>query len=397
MHRLQLHYTLTQANSQTPSQMPSPATLPAAFPAQVRNPLIDLLSAVAQAGSISAAARKLDLSYRHVWGELKRWQDMLGHELIVWEKGQSARLTEFASKLLWAEAQAQARLAPQIEALRSELERTFAVAFDDAAHVVTLYASHDDALGALREHALLQAEGALHLDIRFTGSVDAIRALNEGRCVMAGFHTQDAPGALQSGSLAERTYKPLLQPGRHKIIGFAKRTQGLIVAAGNPLRLTSLHDVAARRSRFANRALGTGTRVLLDDLLAQAQLRADQIQGYDHHEPSHAAVAQAVAGGAADVGLGIAAAAHARGLGFVELAQETYHLVCLKDALEQAPVAALRQLLASTAWQQVINQIAGYKSTRSGEVLALSQVLPWWSFKGHKRGRANGGTQAKVS
>ncbi|MEI8082295.1 MAG: DUF222 domain-containing protein, partial [Actinomycetes bacterium] len=46
-----------------------------------------------------------------------RWELELGNELIVWEKGQSAKLTEFGSKLMWAERQAQARLAPQIEAL----------------------------------------------------------------------------------------------------------------------------------------------------------------------------------------------------------------------------------------------------------------------------------------
>ena len=378
MHKLQLHYALTQASAELTRSN------------QVRNPLIDLLGAVATSGSISAAARQLNLSYRHVWGELKRWQDVLGHDLIVWEKGQAARLTEFARKLLWAEAQAQARLAPQIEALRSELERTFAVAFDDAAHVVTLYASHDDALGALREYARNLPDGAMHLDVRFTGSVDAIRALNEGRCVMAGFHTQDtfgAPGAtgsLSPRSQAERIYKPLLQPGRHKIIGFAKRTQGLMVARGNPLQLASLNDVVRTGARFVNRALGTGTRVVLEDLLAQAQVRADQIRGFDHLEPSHAAVAQAVAGGTADVGLGIAAAAHARGLGFVELAQESYHLVCLKDALEEAPVVALRQVLRSAEWRQTINQIAGYQSTQSGDVLALSKVLPWWRFRGAK-------------
>lgn len=48
--------------------------------------------------------------------------------------------------------QAQARLAPQIAALHADLERAFAVAFDDSTHVLTMYASHDDALGALRAH-----------------------------------------------------------------------------------------------------------------------------------------------------------------------------------------------------------------------------------------------------
>ncbi|WP_394788000.1 substrate-binding domain-containing protein [Rhodoferax sp.] len=370
MHRLQFHYTLSRDSS----------------PALIRNPLIDLLQAVSTQGSISAGARALGLSYRHVWGELKRWENELGSELLVWEKGQSARLSEFGNKLMWAERQAQARLAPQIESLRGELERAFAVAFDPRAHVATLYASHDDALAALREHALhpdaASAHGAqLHLDIRFCGSVDAIRALNEGRCVMAGFHTLQHPAP---GSLAERTYRPLLQPGLHKIIGFAERTQGLMVAAGNPLNLHSLADVQRTRARFVNRALGTGTRVVLDELLAHAGIAADTLEGYAHSEPSHTAAAHAVASGSADVALGIAIAAHARGLDFVPLVQENYHLVCLKSALEEPSIAALRQVLQSATWRQSLAAMAGYQPSRSGEVLSLREVLPWWNFPKRK-------------
>jgi molybdate transport repressor ModE-like protein len=364
LHRLQFHYTLSRDNT----------------PAQVRNPLIDLLQAVATGGSISAAARTLNLSYRHVWGELKRWEDELGNELLVWDKGKSARLSEFGAKLMWAERQAQARLAPQIEALRADLERAFAVAFDADSHVLTLYASHDDGLAALREHALawgLDGAGQLHLDIRFCGSVDAIRALNEGRCALAGFHTLQHPAP---GSLAERTYKPLLKPGLHKIIGFAVRTQGLMVAAGNPLALRSLHDVQRTQSRFVNRALGTGTRVVLDELLSQQRLPSTEILGYGRTEPSHTAVAHAVASASADVGLGIAAAAHAQGLDFVPLVQESYHLVCLKSALEEPAIAALRALLQTPEWQTTLRQVGDYVPEHCGQVQALRRVLPWWDF-----------------
>lgn len=363
MHRLQLHYTLSRDAS----------------PASVRNPLIDLLQAVSSQGSISGGARALDLSYRHVWGELKRWEKELGNELLVWEKGQSARLTDFGTKLMWAERQAQARLAPQIEALRSELERSFAQAFDDSVHVLTLYASHDEAISALREFALRGSDDTqrLHLDVRFTGSVDAIRALNEGRCILAGFHTlQDAGRKTRS----ERTYKPLLKPGMHKLISFATRSQGLMVAPGNPQGLHSLQDVARTQARFANRALGSGTRVVLDELLDQLGLRGDQINGYPHLEPSHAAVAQAVACGQCDAGLGIAAAAHLAGLDFVPLLTERYHLVCLKSALTQPGVVQLRELLQTTAWQAAVSTIAGYTPVASGQVLSLRRVLPWWHF-----------------
>ncbi|MBC7600713.1 MAG: LysR family transcriptional regulator, partial [Polaromonas sp.] len=115
MHKVEFSYLLTPARSAD--------TL-------IRNPLIDLLHAVREHGSISAAARALGLSYRHVWGALKKWEQALGRPLIVWDKGQRAQLTEFGEKLLWAERQAQARLAPQIEALRGDIERAFSTAFD---------------------------------------------------------------------------------------------------------------------------------------------------------------------------------------------------------------------------------------------------------------------------
>ena len=356
----------------------------------IRNPLIDLLQAVRASGSISGAAKLLDLSYRHVWGELKRWEQTLAHPLVLWEKGRPARLTAFADKLLWSERQAQARLAPQIDALRAELQRTFAVAFDDQAHVLTFYASHDDALTALRGHtASLPGSPRLHRDIRFVGSVDAIQALNEGRCIMAGFHTRRAP---PEGSLAERTYKPLLRPGQHKIIGFATRTQGLMVRPGNPRGISGLHDLTRANLRYVNRALGTGTRVLFDELLAEAGIAPEQLRGYEQTEPSHAAVAQAVLAGQADAGLGIEATARGRGLDFVPLVTEDYHLVCLQSALDEPPVTALRDVLASPGWRASLAALPGYVPSHSGQVRAMTQVLPWWRFARPKAAGRRAGT-----
>lgn len=371
MHSVKLHYTLSH-KSGNPASTGGDESL-------LSHPLMELLQAVAQHGSISAAARALDLSYRHVWGELKRWEDVLGHELIIWEKGQSARLTEFGDKLMWAERQTQARLAPQLEALRADLERTFAVAFDPDAHVLTLYASHDDALPRLREHA---ASHGLHLDMRFCGSVDAIRALNEGRCTLAGFHTQSYPTKHSHTALA---YQDLLQPGLHKIIGFATRTQGLITAAGNPRQLHTLADVVRTQARFVQRSLGTGTRVLLDDLLQQSQLNVNDLNNWPDEEPSHTALAEAIASGRCDVGLGIESTARARGLGFTPLVQEQFHLVCLKSALETPATQALRDLLQSPHWLAMLNSLPGYRAQDGGQIQSLSQILPWWTFSKQKK------------
>lgn len=366
MHKVELSYSLAPGRLQG---------------GRIRNPLMDLLHAVREQGSISGAAKALGLSYRHVWGELRRWEAELGQPLIVWDKGQRARLAGFGEKLLWAERQAQARLAPQIEALHADLERAFAVAFDPAAQVLTLFASHDEGLSRLREQA---AAAQLHLDIRFCGSVDAIAALNEGRCAVAGFHVREAPPV---GGRAQATYQPLLQPGLHKLIGFARRSQGLIVAAGNPLGIRGLHDLARPGLRFANRALGSGTRLLLDELLHENALAPAAIAGYASGEPSHTAVAQEVLSGAAHAGLGIEASARALGLDFVALLHERYYLVCLKDVLEQAATVSLRALLRSAAWQDLLGRLPGYAPWRSGEVLSLREQLPWWTLPPKKETR----------
>jgi putative molybdopterin biosynthesis protein len=199
--------------------------------------------------------------------------------------------------------------------------------------------------------------------------------------VMAGFHTLLGTG---KKTLTEHAYKPLLQPGQHKIIGFAQRTQGLMVAKGNPLGLRSLQDLADQRARFAARGLGSGTRVVLDELLIQAGLVASDIISDDHTEPSHAAVAQAVAAGQYDAGLGIAAAAQRAGLDFVPLADERYHLVCLKSALLRPGIQALLHLLKTPAWKSEVATITDYAALQSGEVLSMRRVLPWWDYRQEK-------------
>ena len=156
-----------------------------------------------------------------------------------------------------------------------------------------------------------------------------------------------------------------------------------MVARHNPLHIDSLADLKQPGIRYVNRPQGTGTRVLLDDLLAEAGMAPADIQGYTTAEPSHTAVAQAVASGAADAGLGIEAAAREKGLGFVPLVRERYHLVCLKSELPTAPVQALLRELQSGAWQATLDGLPGYGGAlaQSGKVLSLRAALPWWSYR----------------
>lgn len=378
MHKISLNYALVNHRTETLTAGRADMNEVAA---DLHHPLMTMLDAIHRSGSISGAARLLGLSYRHVWGELKRWEIELGDTLVIWSKGQPATLSPFGAKLLWAERHAQARLAPQIEAMRVELQRAFAIAFDDTAGVITLYASHDHALPRLREW--VQARHRLHLDIQFTGSVDALAALNEGRCLLAGFH------ALTAAPLRSPTagvYRPMLKPGRHKLIGFAQRNQGLMVAAGNPLNIRSLHDLTRPGLRFVHRPRGTGTRVVLEELLAAQHIKPEQISGFDRTEPSHQAAAVVVASGSADAAFGIEVAALDNGLEFVPLARENYFLVTLAAQLGHPHVAELLRALRAPAWRSIIESIPGYSADGSGEVLSLRAVLPWWTYRKPKPG-----------
>ncbi|MDH5339641.1 MAG: helix-turn-helix transcriptional regulator [Rubrivivax sp.] len=346
--------------------------------ADVHNPLFDLLQAVHLHGSIQHAARALGSSYRHVWGSLKRWEGELGEPLVSWSQGQPARLTPFADRLLWAETQARARLVPHIEALRAELQRVLQEALDGRQQVLSLHASHDLALPLLRQRAARTHK--LHMELHFAGSMDALRALAEGRCAVAGFHV---PPLADSRNPFARGLKPLLKPGRHKLIGCMKRCHGLIVPAGNPAGVASLADAAG--ARYVNRQGGSGTRLLAEHLLLQQGLAVPP--GFDDRvEDSHLAVAAAVAGGAGDLGLGVEAAARHYGLGFVPLVDEHYFLVCLKDVLDHPAVLRLRELLSGADWPALLATLPGYAPDRPGEVLSLTRALPWWNYRSPRPG-----------
>ncbi|SNT32147.1 putative molybdopterin biosynthesis protein [Noviherbaspirillum humi] len=346
---------------------------------QLDNPLFDLLAAIHRTGSIAQSARHLGLSYRHVWGALKKWEADLGQELIQWERGKRARLTGFGEKLLFAEQRAKARALPHIDNLVAQMEREFALAFDPHAHVITLHASHDLALPRLKE--FMAEEAKLHLDLQFRGSMECVEALSRGDCLLAGFHVSEDRAR---GSLTQKAFKKLLKPGKHKLITFLNRQQGLMAAPGNPLAIKGLRDLVREDVRFVNRPTGSGTRLEIEQLLAAENIDSSRIRGFGDEEATHLSVAAAIASRQADAGFGLAAAAAQFGLHFIPLLREQYYLACLKETLEEPAIVSLLTLLRSRRWQGAIAGLAGYDADHAGNVASLKQVMPWYSFKTRK-------------
>lgn len=362
MHRIALAYSLLPEGSS--GDPPGGRDL--------HHPLLVLLDAIQASGSISAAARELSYSYRYVWGELRRWEAVLGQPLVCWAKGQRARLSPVGERLLRAERLARARLAPQIDALRAELERSLALALDESAGVLPVCAGHDELLLQLRRHA---AERRLYLDLQFASGAAALAALNEGRCLLAGLHLLADMPPRSPQALACRA---LLDPARHRLVPLAQRTQGLLVAPGNPLGLRGLHDLLRPGVRFANRQPGTGTRMVLEELLAAQALDPAGIDGYGQPERSQQAVAEAVANGSADAAFGTQALAVRKGLDFIGLVREHCFLAGLADAFDERPVRQLLALLHKPAWLRELAGLPGHEPMAGDTLMPLAHALPAW-------------------
>ena len=355
---------------------------------QLDNPLFDMLAAIHQTGSVAQAASRLRLSYRHVWGALRKWEAQLGAELVIWSQGRGCRLSGFGEKLLFAEQRAKARALPELENLRAGMEREFALAFDPDAHVLSLHASHDLALSKLKQHT--ERAARLHLNLRFRPSMESIAAMSRGECLLAGFHVSEdrAPG-----TLTQKAFKKLLRPGKHKLINFLTRQQGMMVAARNPKGIAGLADLKRGDVRFINRQTGSGTRLEIDQMLAREGIATSAVIGYEDSETTHLAVAAAVSCGAADIGIGIEAAAVQFGLDFIPLGREQYYFACLKETLDAPAVARFRELLGQAQWLEEIGNLPGYDARACGEVVALRQALPWYAFRKRKDGGGGGSGQ----
>jgi putative molybdopterin biosynthesis protein len=330
--------------------------------------LFEVLHAVHETGSIAAAARRVGLSYRHVWGLGGKWQKLLGEPLFSLRQGRGARLTPFGEKLLWAHELVQARLTPDLESVRQEIERALQRAGDGASSRLSICASHDLALAQLRDR-LAQRDG-LKLDVRFQGSLESLGALAREQCVLAGFHVAEG----LEDSAAEQ-FRRLLNPRRHRLIGLATRTQGLMVGRGNPARIASLADLARPGVRFVNRQQGSGSRIEFDQLLSGAGIDPAAISGYQNEEFTHLAVAATVAGGRADAGFGIEAAAAEYELHYLPLLTERYYFACRREALLDPGVQDFLALLGGDEFRRILCALPGYGGGIAGRVFEMGDAL----------------------
>lgn len=331
--------------------------------------LIALCAGIHETQSLSVASRQLGLSYRHTWGLIRDATRIFGAPVATLQQGRGAKLTALGEKLLWADRRINARLTPLLDTLASELEADLARELAHTSGIVRMNASHGFAIEALREQLI---ERGIPVELKYVGSQEAVASLTQAECDLAGFHVP--LGALQVAALP--LYAAWLKLPGYALIHLATRQQGLMVAPNNPKRIRGLQDLTRKGIRFINRQAGSGTRVLLDLLIAREKIDRKAIQGYEVSEFTHAAIAAYVASGMADVGFGVETGARRFHLDFIPVASERYFLMCREDRLDSKPIADVVSVLRSDAFLARVNALTGYNATDCGRVINIKQAFP---------------------
>ena len=153
------------------------------------------------------------------------------------------------------------------------------------------------------------------------------------------------------------------------VIRLLRRTQGLVVAQGNPKKLTTWGSLLHKGVRLANRERGCGTRVLLDEKLLSMEARPDLVEGYEREFASALTMATFVAQGGADVGVGTQRAAeHVPGLGFVPLQTEWLDLVVAKSPQNERAISLIKSLATDTRFRREFASLHGCDASDMGAI-----------------------------
>jgi excisionase family DNA binding protein len=202
------------------------------------------------------------------------------------------------------------------------------------------------------------------------GSESGLRRLARGEVIAAAIHLHrlDGDDATANGDAVAGA------PGLHDavVLAFARREQGLLVAPGNPLKLSGIDTVAKGHARVALRPAGAGAQLLLIALLARAGVAFEALETLKPPCPTGPDIAQAVRSGRADCGIATRAVAMAAGLDFVSLTWEHFDLVVRHRDYFTPGLQALFVFLRMPALAERAAELAGYDVGDCGSVRHLN-------------------------
>lgn len=222
----------------------------------------------------------------------------------------------------------------------------------------TIAGSHDPLL----EWAVRESRCGLALLTQ--GSRDGLERLVAGEACAALLHLPNADLSDYNREAAEER----LRGHDVALVEWACREQGLLVARGNPKKLRAVEHLARRGVRVMLRQEGSGSRELLERLLARADVATSTLHDVGETASSESDLAMAIAAGNADAGLGARAVARLFRLDFIALAVERVDLAVSRARWFDPPLQALWRFARSRRFAAQAATLTGYDLAHAGEV-----------------------------
>jgi molybdate-binding protein len=197
------------------------------------------------------------------------------------------------------------------------------------------------------------------------GSMGGLRALRRGLCHLAASHLLQEDENEYNFEFASRELEDA-----PAVVNFCRREQGIILRKGNPKKIKEVADLGRPGIRIVNRALGTGTRLLLDRELLKAGIKGEKIEGYAHEVQRHIDVGLEVLSGRADAGPGIRPVADLLNLGFIPLRWERFDLMAARERFFDEGVQRFMGLLHEPKFHRIVKDgLEGYDLSLSGKMV----------------------------
>ena len=203
------------------------------------------------------------------------------------------------------------------------------------------------------------------------GSMDGIDRLIATAACAAAMHIPTPPGT--TGAPQEdrnvALFKDRLAHLDCVLIQWAKREQGLVLAAGNPLKIGKLPDLKKSKVRVILRQPGAGSYLLFLQLLGQEGIHPDQLKYVETSAQTETDIASAILDGRADAGLAVRAVARQFHLDFIPLTVERLDIAVLRPSYFDAPWQTLMHFTQKPAFLRYAKTLAGYDTRDLGKVM----------------------------
>jgi molybdate-binding protein/DNA-binding XRE family transcriptional regulator len=285
-------------------------------------------------------------------------------------KGQPVRVCRVGSRWVGVPVSATPYYMPEADAVVDRAEKTrrradlVVFAKGETPEKRLVLAGCDPAANLLAH--MVEKIGGIEIVPAAASSKLALTWLKEGKVHIAGSHLEDP----RTGEFNLPYVLKEFPDKDFTVITFAHWEEGLVVAQGNPKRIKKVEDLARKGIRFVNRDPGSGSRALLDRLIAKAALESKQIQGYDRIVNGHLAAAYCVLSGDADVCLATRSAAQTFALAFIPLHAERYDLVFRKRTAGLPAIQTFLDVLQRAALRRKLEVLAGYDTSKTGTLVA---------------------------